>query len=113
MPGQAGGPDETPPLGASTTIRYTRRAYSFLDRLGRSDLPAYHKLRGTIMLLATSPGIDGASNVLMDFGGDSPTPVHVSSDWWIVYRVDYESTGEQTLSVLSIWDAGSPPQRRL
>ena len=45
----------------------------------------------------------------MDFGGENLASVYVAEDWWIVYRVDWMSSREQSISIMSIWEASSPP----
>ena len=90
-------------------IRYTDRAVTFLRKLEERDREAYHTLQGTIILLATDPAIDNETKVLIDFGGDNLASVYVAAGWWIVYRVDWVSSSEQSISIMSIWEADSPP----
>ena len=83
-----------------------------MRQIRQQDEDTYHSLRGLIIQLSTSPEIDNETKVLMNFGSDRHTPVYVDDDWWIVYRVEIVE-GEEVLSVISIWDAGNPPQSRL
>ena len=72
----------------------------------------FHALRGLVIQISANPQIDNRTKVLKDFGSGGATPVYVDDEWWIVYRVD-RITGNEVFSVLSIWDAGSPPHIRL
>ena len=94
-------------------IRYTARATTFLRNLQERDSDAYHTLEGTIILLATSPGIDNETKVLMDFGGENLASVYMAAEWWIVYRVEWVSSSEQSISIMSIWESKSPPHVNL
>ena len=78
----------------------------------KRDEGEFHSLRGLILQLSANPEIDNETKFLKDFGSGQETPVYVDSDWWIVYRVEYQE-GEEIFSVISIWEAAGPPNLRL
>ena len=93
-------------------IRYTDRANMSLRQLRERSEEDFHALNGIIVQLSMMPEVDNETIVRMDFGSGRSTPVYIDDDWWIVYRVDnYE--GEDTLVVISIWDADNPPHTRI
>ena len=93
-------------------IRYTDRANMFLRQLRERSEEDFHALNGIIVQLSMMPEVDNETIVRMDFGSGRSAPVYIDGDWWIVYRVDnYE--GEDTLVVISIWDADNPPHTRI
>ena len=93
-------------------IRCSVRAEQFLSRLIERDEAEYDSLNGLIILLSTDPSVDNETKTYMDFGGGTETPVYVDDDWWIVYRIDNQGS-EETLYIVSIWDAARPPHTRL
>lgn len=93
-------------------IRYTDRANSFLNQLRERNEGDFHALNGIIVQLSVMPEVDNETIVYMDFGSGRSVPVYVDENWWIVYRVDnYEF--EDTLVVISIWEADNPPHTRI
>ena len=76
------------------------------------NIDEYHDLRGLVIQLSANHEIDNETKVFMDFGSGIPTPVYMDEDWWIVYRVELEND-EEIMTVISIWDAGSPPNTML
>ncbi len=93
-------------------IRYTERSANFLRRVRIQDENLYHQIRGLVIQLSINPEIDNESKILRDFGSGRSTPMYIDDDWWIIYRVTREVTGE-VLDVISIWDARNPPNTRL
>lgn len=93
-------------------IRYTDRANMSLRQLRERSEEDFHALNGIIVQLSMMPEADNETIVRMDFGSGRGAPVYVDENWWVVYRVDnYES--EDTLVVISIWDADNPPHTRI
>lgn len=93
-------------------IKHSVRAEQFLRRLRERDTAEYRFLNGLIILLSTDPSVDNKTKTYMDFGSGTETPVYVDADWWIVYRTDNQGD-EETLIIVSIWDATRPPHTRL
>lgn len=95
-------------------IRHSDRAEQFLSRLRERDDAEYDSLNGLIILLSTDPSIDNETKFLRNSGGGDLVPVYTDEDWIIYYRVVSDSeTGEDALSITSIWDATRPPHTRL
>lgn len=93
-------------------IRYTDRATMFLDRIRKQSEDDFHALNGIIIQLSVMPEVDNETKVYMEFGSGRSAPVYADENWWIVYRVDNYG-GEDTLVVISIWDADNPPHTRI
>ncbi len=93
-------------------IRITERSRMFLERIRESDEGKYHSLQGLILTLSIDPEPDNVRKTRKNFGNGRLTPVYVDEDWWIIYRVEGEGD-EETLVVISIWDAARPPHTRL
>lgn len=95
-------------------IRYRDRAVTFMRRMREQDKVEYDSLRGLIILLSTDPPVDNETKFLRNSGDGDLVPVYTDEDWIIYYRVDSDSeTGEETLVIVSIWDAARPPHTRL
>lgn len=95
-------------------IRCSVRAEQFLSRLRERDEAEYDSLNGLIILLSTAPSVDNKTKFLRNSGDGDLVPVYTDEDWIIYYRVDSDSeTGEETLVIVSIWDAARPPHTRL
>lgn len=69
-------------------------------------------MNGIIVQLSVMPDVDNETIVYMDFGSGRSVPVYVDENWWIVYRIDNYG-GEDTLVIISIWDADNPPHTRI
>ena len=93
-------------------IRYTDRTGSFLNRIRERSEDDFHALNGIIVQLSVMPEVDNEAIVYMDFGSGRSVPVYVDENWWIVYRID-NYKGEDTLVVISIWEADNPPHTRI
>ena len=93
-------------------IRISERSRMFLERIRESDEGKYHSLQGLIITLSIDPEPDNVRKTRKNFGSGRLTPVYVDEDWWIIYRVEGEGD-EETLVVISIWDAARPPHTRL
>ena len=93
-------------------IRISERSRMFLERIRESDEGKYHSLQGLILTLSIDPEPDNVRKIRKNFGSGRLTPVYVDEDWWIIYRVEGEGD-EETLVVISIWDAARPPHTRL
>ena len=93
-------------------IRISERSRMFLERIRESDEAKYHALQGLILTLSIYPEPDNVRKIRKNFGSGRLTPVYVDEDWWIIYRVEGEGD-EETLVVISIWDAARPPHTRL
>lgn len=84
----------------------------FLNQIRARSEGDFHALNGIIVQLSAMPEVDNETIVRMDFGSGRSAPVYVDEKWWIVYRVDNYGS-EDTLVVISIWDADNPPHTRI